>query len=63
MTGEVRLSEELDEVRAWATRIGARYMGAERGEEFGNRNGVSDELLVRLRPATVLAEADLADDA
>jgi hypothetical protein len=30
-------------------------MGEERGEEFGKRNGVPGELVVRLRPAKVIA--------
>jgi len=34
-------------------------MGAELAEEFGKRNGVPGELLVRLRPAKVLAAFDL----
>jgi hypothetical protein len=44
-----------------ATRIGRRYMGDDRGEEFGARNATEGELLVRLRPAHVLAEAGLGD--
>ncbi|MFC7845419.1 PPOX class F420-dependent oxidoreductase [Streptomyces sp. NPDC057382] len=59
--GRARVSEDLDEVRHWATRIGARYMGAERAEEFGARNGVPGELLVRVTVEKVLAEADIAD--
>src|SRR3954453_23681541 len=59
--GTVSVSEDLSELRAWATRIGGRYMGAERGEEFGTRNAVEGELLVRLRPTHVLAQADLAE--
>ena len=39
--------------------IGSRYMGDDRAEEFGARNAAEGELLVRLRPAHVLAEADL----
>jgi PPOX class probable F420-dependent enzyme len=35
--------------------IGARYMGAERGEEFGRRNAVEGELLVRLTPVKVIS--------
>jgi PPOX class probable F420-dependent enzyme len=58
--GPVELRSDLDELRRVATRIGRRYMGAERAEEFGARNAVDGELLVRLRPAHVLAEADLA---
>lgn len=59
--GTVTLSEDLAEVRDWATRIGGRYMGADRAEEFGARNGVPGELLVRLHPTKVMAHFDLAD--
>jgi PPOX class probable F420-dependent enzyme len=59
--GPVELSTDLDELRRVTTRIGARYMGAERAEEFGARNAVEGELLVRLRPTHVLAEAGLTD--
>ncbi len=61
LTGQVAISEDLAEVARWATRIGGRYMGAERAEEFGRRNGVPGELLVRLRPARVLALRAIAD--
>ncbi len=59
--GPVEVSTDLDELRRIATRIGSRYMGAERAEEFGARNAAESELLVRLRPAHVLAEANLTD--
>ncbi|MEU8774934.1 PPOX class F420-dependent oxidoreductase [Streptomyces sp. NPDC048606] len=45
----------------WATRIGARYMGEERGEAFGRRNGVPGELLVRVPIDKVIAMAGIAD--
>lgn len=59
--GPVELSTNLDELGRVATRIARRYMGAERAEEFAARNAAAGELLVRLRPSHVLAEADLAD--
>ena len=59
--GTATLSDDLTEVRHWATRIGARYMGEDRAEEFGARNGVPGELLVRVTPAKVVAEAGIAD--
>lgn len=59
--GTAVLSDDLEEVRRWATRIGARYMGEDRAEEFGARNGVPGELLVRVTPTKVLAEAGIAD--
>lgn len=46
--GEVQLSAEPDELRDVATRIGGRYMGADRAEEFGLRNGVEGELVCRI---------------
>ena len=61
LTGAVVISEDLDEVRTWAARIGGRYMGADRAEEFGRRNGVPGELLVRLRPTKVIAASGIAD--
>ncbi|MER6089042.1 PPOX class F420-dependent oxidoreductase [Streptomyces bluensis] len=61
LEGRAELSEDLDEVRRWATRIGGRYMGEERAEEFGARNGVPGELLVRVRVDKVVAYAGVVD--
>ena len=58
--GHVTLSEDLDELLRFATAIGGRYMGADRAEEFGRRNAVPGELLVRLRPERVIAAGDVA---
>ena len=57
--GDAELSEELDELVRTATLIGARYMGPERAEEFGKRNGVPGELAVRIRPTKVLETFDM----
>jgi PPOX class probable F420-dependent enzyme len=53
--GIAELSEDLEDLERTATITAARYMGAERAEEFGNRNAVPGELVVRLRPVKVLA--------
>jgi PPOX class probable F420-dependent enzyme len=58
--GPVTISADLTEVRYWAGRIGGRYMGADRADEYGERNGVAGELLVRLTPHHVVSAADLA---
>jgi len=60
LQGRARISEDLDELRQWAARIGARYMGEERAEEFGARNWVPGELLVRVTIDKVLAEKAVA---
>lgn len=59
--GEVTLSEDPEELIATATRIGGRYMGADRAQEFGRRNGVPGELVVRVRPTKIVKAFNLAD--
>jgi PPOX class probable F420-dependent enzyme len=58
--GRVTLHEDLDELLRFATSIGTRYMGSDRAEEFGKRNAVPGELLVRVTPERVIAEDDVA---
>jgi PPOX class probable F420-dependent enzyme len=58
--GRVTIHQDLDELRRFATAIGSRYMGKDRAEEFGRRNAVPGELLVRVIPERVIAAADVA---
>lgn len=58
--GTVSFSEDPAELVDTATRIGGRYMGADRAEEFGRRNGVPGELVVRVTPTKVIAAFDIA---
>jgi len=59
--GRADVSEDPAELLRAATRIGGRYMGAERAGEFGRRNGVPGELLVKLRPIHVVAREGISD--
>jgi PPOX class probable F420-dependent enzyme len=61
VAGEVEISEDVDEMLPWAIKIAERYEGPERAEEFGRRNAVESELLVRLRPSRIVA-LDYIDD-
>jgi len=58
--GRVTMHDDLDELLRVATAIGSRYMGEDRAQEFGQRNAVPGELLVRVTPERVIAEADVA---
>lgn len=53
--GVAEVSEDPDDLLKTATAVGARYMGADRAGEFGRRNAVPGELVVRIRPVKVLA--------
>jgi hypothetical protein len=59
--GRATLSEDAEELLDIATRLGARYMGPERAEEFGERNGVPGELVVRVRPTKIVSGFNVAD--
>jgi PPOX class probable F420-dependent enzyme len=59
--GIASISEAPEELLDIATRTGGRYMGPERAEEFGRRNGVPGELVVRVRPTKVVKAFDLAN--
>jgi len=58
--GRAELVDDLTEVRKWATRIGSRYMGTERAEEFGARNSAPGVLLVRVTVDRRMGAVDLA---
>lgn len=59
LDGIVELSDDPGPRRAFATRIGGRYMGNDRADEFGLRNGDDDEWLVRFRPERIRAFTDI----
>ncbi|MEO5875750.1 MAG: PPOX class F420-dependent oxidoreductase [Streptosporangiaceae bacterium] len=59
--GHAEVSEDLEPMLHWARRIGARYMGEDKGAEFGKRNAVPGELLVRIHISKVIAQKNVAD--
>ena len=61
ITGTATTSTDPDELLTWGTRIGGRYMGAERAEEYGRRNAVPPEMVVRVHVTGVVAKVDVAD--
>jgi PPOX class probable F420-dependent enzyme len=58
--GDAELSEDPGELLRTATAIAARYVGDDRAEEYGKRNAVPGELVVRLRPAKVIAHFNIS---
>ncbi|WP_143526760.1 PPOX class F420-dependent oxidoreductase [Rubrobacter xylanophilus] len=59
--GTARLFAGAPDLLEWTTRIGGRYMGPERAEEYGRRNAVPGELLVRVKPERIIARAGVAE--
>jgi len=59
--GRAELSNEPEEKLRVATLVGARYMGDDRAEEFGRRNAVPEEMLVRFRPEQVFGQRGVAE--
>ncbi|WP_188543454.1 PPOX class F420-dependent oxidoreductase [Rhodococcoides trifolii] len=56
---EAVTTTDPQELLRTATDIARRYMGPDRAEEFGKRNAVDGELVVRLRPTKVIANLDM----
>jgi PPOX class probable F420-dependent enzyme len=59
--GTAAISEDVAELRRWATSIAGRYMGADQADAYGQRNGVAGELLVRVTPTHIIAKARVSD--
>jgi PPOX class probable F420-dependent enzyme len=59
--GNSELTAEDSDLLYRATRIGGRYMGADRADEYGRRNAVEGELLVRVTPQKVVAYKNISD--
>ena len=51
----------VSELKQWTTRIAARYVPADRAAEFGERNAVEEELLVRVNIVDFFAFEGVAD--
>jgi PPOX class probable F420-dependent enzyme len=61
ISAEATISRDPDALLEWATRLAARYMGAEQADAYGKRNAVPEELLIRARITKVVALAEIAD--
>ena len=61
IAGTATTSEDIAELLEWGTRIGGRYMGADRADEYGRRNAVPPEMVVRVTPTRIVAKVNVAD--
>lgn len=59
--GVAELSEDPAALVETATRIASRYVGADHAEDYGRRNGVPGELIVRVAPTKVIKAFNVAD--
>jgi PPOX class probable F420-dependent enzyme len=53
-------STSTEDLLHWATDTCRRYVGEDRAEEYGKRNGVEGELTVRVTPTKLVGQTDLA---
>jgi len=59
--GTVTIDPDPVQSRIWAAKLGGKYMGEDRAEEFGRRNGVPGEVVCRLRPARMTGMRRITD--
>ncbi|HEY0640367.1 MAG TPA: PPOX class F420-dependent oxidoreductase [Pseudonocardiaceae bacterium] len=61
VAGRAVTSTDPEELLRWGTRIGGRYMGPDRADEFGRRNAVPPEMVVRVTPTKITAKVNVSD--
>lgn len=61
VAGTTTTSTDPEALLEWGTRIAGRYVGADRAEEYGRRNAVPPEMLVRVRPDKVVARVRISE--
>lgn len=61
VAGTASTSTDPDELLQWGTRIAARFMGEERADEYGRRNAVPPEMVVRVTPTKITAVNAVSD--
>lgn len=61
LTGTVRLTDDLEQLERWAWPISRRYVGEDLAAAYVRRNAVEGEMLCRLIPTNVVAQAAVAD--
>jgi len=61
INGTTTTSTEPAELLHWATETARRYMGDELAEQYGRRNAVEPEMVVRVTPTKVVAVRNVAD--
>ena len=54
------ISNKPTEIYKWAKRIAGRYMGKSKAEEYGKRNSLEGELLIKIKPTKVIGQKDIA---
>lgn len=59
--GTAQISERDPDLGRWATRIAGRYMGEDLAEDYGERNSVEGELLLRVTPDKIVARKNVSD--
>src|SRR5205807_3791390 len=61
IAGVATTTADSGELLKWATRIGGRYMGLDRAADYGRRNAVPPEMVVRVTPSRIVAKVDVAN--
>lgn len=60
--GTVQIESDPVAMLPLSIAIAARYMGADKGDEFGRRNAVEGELLLRLTPSSIVGFDDMTGE-
>ena len=57
----IEYEDDPEAMRYWATETCRRFVGDDRADEFGERNGGDDEILVRVTPTKYVGAFGVSD--
>jgi hypothetical protein len=58
---DIQREPEPDRMLRWTMEIAGRYVGPDKAEQFGKRNAVPGEWLLRVKPTKIIARTGIAD--
>jgi PPOX class probable F420-dependent enzyme len=61
IAGTAATTTDPEELLRWSMRIARRYMGSGLAEQYGRRNAVPPEMLVRVTPSKIVARVNISD--
>ncbi len=59
--GEAEVDKHAPDLLKWTTALARRYFGDDLADEYGRRNAVEGEYLVRVHPTKFIAQKGIAD--
>ena len=59
--GIAEVISKSSDLLTWTTKIAERYMGKNLSDEYGKRNAVAGEMIIKVKPTKIIAQKNISD--